>query len=55
MDRPPRNYKFYDVLLSASVAILLCSNLIGPGKTVAVPLPGLGTVTFGAGNIFFPI
>ena len=55
VDRSPRNYKFYDVLLSASVAILLCSNLIGPGKTVAVPFPGVGSVTFGAGNIFFPI
>jgi uncharacterized integral membrane protein (TIGR00697 family) len=32
------------------VTVLLCSNLIGPGKTVAV----LG-VTFGAGNLFFPI
>ncbi|HTB73893.1 MAG TPA: queuosine precursor transporter [Polyangiaceae bacterium] len=50
-----RGYKFYDILLSASVAVLLCSNLIGPGKTVAVHLPGLGSVSFGAGNIFFPI
>jgi uncharacterized integral membrane protein (TIGR00697 family) len=32
------------------VTVLLCSNLIGPGKTVVV----LG-VTFGAGNLFFPI
>ncbi len=53
--QPRRNYRFYDVLLSASVAILLCSNLIGPGKTVAVHLPGVGSVSFGAGNIFFPI
>jgi hypothetical protein len=52
---PRRNYKAYDILLSASVAVLLCSNLIGPGKTVAVPFPGAGTVSFGAGNIFFPI
>ncbi len=55
MQRSPRSYRFYDALLSASVAILLCSNLIGPGKTVAVNLPGIGTVSFGAGNIFFPI
>jgi uncharacterized integral membrane protein (TIGR00697 family) len=32
------------------VTVLLCSNLIGPGKTCIV----LG-VTFGAGNLFFPI
>jgi len=51
----PRSYRFYDILLSASVAILLCSNLIGPGKTVLVHVPGIGNVTFGAGNIFFPI
>lgn len=32
------------------VTVLLCSNLIGPGKTCA-----LFGVTFGAGNLFFPI
>jgi uncharacterized integral membrane protein (TIGR00697 family) len=53
--RSAHRYKFYDVLLSASVAVLLCSNLIGPGKTVAFPVPGVGHVSFGAGNIFFPI
>jgi uncharacterized integral membrane protein (TIGR00697 family) len=50
-----RSYKYYDILLGASVAVLLCSNLIGPGKTVLVDLPLLGAVTFGAGNVFFPI
>ncbi|MGA3119755.1 MAG: queuosine precursor transporter [Polyangiaceae bacterium] len=50
-----RSYKFYDVLLSASVAVLLCSNLIGPGKTVVLHAPGIGGISFGAGNIFFPI
>ena len=43
------------VLLSASVAVLLCSNLIGPGKTVVLHAPGIGGISFGAGNIFFPI
>jgi len=32
------------------VTVLLCSNLIGPGKVVA-----LGAISFGAGNLFFPI
>ncbi|HUN82392.1 MAG TPA: VUT family protein, partial [Phycisphaerae bacterium] len=36
--------------MAAFVAVLLCSNLIGPGKSCVL----LG-LTFGAGNIFFPI
>jgi len=45
-----RHYRFYDFFRVAFVTVLLCSNLIGPGKTCKV----LG-VTFGAGNLFFPI
>ena len=45
-----RHYRFYDFFMVAFVTVLLCSNLIGPGKTCKV----LG-VTFGAGNLFFPI
>jgi uncharacterized integral membrane protein (TIGR00697 family) len=38
------------------VAVLLCSNLIGPGKTVAFTLPLFDTpIRFGAGNLFFPV
>lgn len=55
-----RHYRYYDVLLGAFVAVLLCSNLIGPGKScvlrLPVALPGVGDVlVFGAGNLFFPI
>ena len=46
----PRRYRFYDFCMVAFVTVLLCSNLIGPAKTCIV----LG-VTFGAGNLFFPI
>jgi hypothetical protein len=46
----PRHYRYYDFCMVGFVTVLLCSNLIGPGKTVLV----LG-VTFGAGNLFFPI
>ncbi len=46
----PRHYRYFDLVMAAFVAVLLCSNLIGPGKVCTV----LG-VTFGAGNIFFPI
>jgi uncharacterized integral membrane protein (TIGR00697 family) len=53
--RTERSYRYYDVLVGGSVAILLCSNLIGPGKTVLLQLPFVGAVTFAAGNVFFPI
>lgn len=46
--------------MAGFVAVLLCSNLIGPGKSCAIKLPFelplIGAVlVFGAGNIFFPI
>src|SRR5882757_10924427 len=41
--------------MAGMVAVLLCSNLIGPAKACVATLPLLGTVTFGAGNLFFPI
>jgi uncharacterized integral membrane protein (TIGR00697 family) len=41
--------------MAGTVAVLLCSNLIGPAKACAVTLPWIGLVTFGAGNLFFPI
>src|SRR3569623_2682638 len=36
------------------VAVLLCSNLIGPAKVCTITLPWLGALSFGAGNLFFP-
>ncbi|MEN9887201.1 MAG: hypothetical protein RL758_1779 [Pseudomonadota bacterium] len=39
----------------AFVVVLLCSNLIGAAKAAEFTLPLLGTVTFGAGVLFFPI
>ncbi|MBP7937067.1 MAG: queuosine precursor transporter [Phycisphaerae bacterium] len=45
-----RSYKYYDLVMAAFVTVLLCSNLIGPGKACIV-----WGVTFGAGNLFFPI
>lgn len=50
-----RNFRYYDFLMAGTVAVLLCSNLIGPAKACVVTLPVLGIVTFGAGNLFFPI
>jgi uncharacterized integral membrane protein (TIGR00697 family) len=51
----PRAPKYYDLLLGGFVAVLLCSNLIGPGKTVSWHLPLGLALSFGAGNLFFPI
>ena len=48
-------YKYYDLLLAAFIAALLCSNLIGAGKVAVINLPYLGTVSYGAGILFFPI
>lgn len=55
--QPPhrRPYKYLDLVTAAFVTVLLCSNLIGPGKTCLLTLPLVGAVTFGAGNLFFPI
>jgi uncharacterized integral membrane protein (TIGR00697 family) len=45
-----RNFRCYDLVMAGFVAVLLCSNLIGPAKTVVV-----AGVSFGAGNLFFPV
>jgi uncharacterized integral membrane protein (TIGR00697 family) len=37
------------------VCVLVCSNLIGPAKVTQIDAPLLGTLTFGAGVLFFPI
>lgn len=51
----PRAYRYFDLVMVAFVAILLCSNLIGPAKAAQVTLPIVGPITFGAGVLFFPI
>lgn len=51
----PRTYRYYDFILAAFVAVLLCSNFIGAAKQAVVTLPFFGSVTFGAGILFFPI
>lgn len=50
-----RNFRYYDLILGAFVAVLLCSNLIGPAKVVQLDLPFLGKTDFGAGILFFPL
>jgi len=50
-----KSYKYYDLILGAYVCVLLCSNLIGASKQSTVQLPLVGSVTFMAGVLFFPI
>lgn len=47
---PVRSYRYYDMMMAGFVTVLLCSNLIGPGKVCF-----LFGITFSAGNLFFPI
>jgi uncharacterized integral membrane protein (TIGR00697 family) len=50
-----RSYRYYDLVMAAFVAVLLCSNFIGAAKQTTIELPLLGPTTFGAGVLFFPI
>jgi uncharacterized integral membrane protein (TIGR00697 family) len=50
-----RNYRYYEFVMAAFVTVLLCSNFIGAAKQAVVTLPLLGTFTFSAGVLFFPI
>jgi queuosine precursor transporter len=50
-----RQFRYYDFVMAAYVCVLLCSNLIGPAKETSFDLPIVGTVTFLAGVLFFPI
>src|SRR5438045_2525160 len=57
MATPPqsRQYRYYDFVMAAYVCVLLCSNLIGPAKETSIQVPLIGTITFLAGVLFFPI
>jgi uncharacterized integral membrane protein (TIGR00697 family) len=50
-----RQFRYYDFVMAAYVCVLLCSNLIGPAKETSIEVPLIGTVTFLAGVLFFPI
>ena len=50
-----RHFRYFDYVMTAFVVILLLSNLIGAAKQAQVALPLVGTITFGAGVLFFPI
>lgn len=52
-----RQYKYFDLIMAAFVAVLLCSNLIGVQKVtyITVPFTGGYQYIYGAGVLFFPI
>jgi len=55
MQKPARQYRYYDLIMAAFVTVLLCSNLIGVHKVSSVNLPFYGEYVYGAGVLFFPI
>jgi len=48
-------YRYYDLVMAAYVCILLCANLIGPAKVSTLEVPVIGSITFMAGVLFFPL
>ena len=54
MDQP-RRHKYFDLIMAAFVAVLLCSNLIGVHKVSSVNLPYYGEFIYGTGVLFFPL
>src|SRR5688572_7763917 len=57
-----RSFRYYEFVMAGFVTVLICSNLVGPAKIaqwdtpwLAGIHPGLATLTFGAGVLFFPI
>lgn len=54
-ERMKKQYLYYDLIMAAFAVVLVCSNLIGPGKITEIHAPLLGALTFGAGIMFFPI
>lgn len=50
-----RRYRYFDLVMAAFVAVLLCSNLIGVHKVSSVDLPLYGEYIYGTGVLFFPL
>jgi len=48
-------YKYFDLIMAAFVAVLLCSNLIGVHKVSSANLPFYGEYIYGTGVLFFPL
>jgi queuosine precursor transporter len=48
-------FRNFDIVMAAFVAILLLSNIIGAAKLAQVDFPVIGPQIFGAGILFFPV
>ena len=53
-DLTGRQFRYYDFVMAAFVAILLLSNIIGAAKPAVVTISGAQWI-FGAGILFFPL
>lgn len=52
---PKTDFKHFQFVMAAFVTVLICSNLIGPAKQVALHIGWLDwNFVFGAGVLFFP-
>ncbi len=49
------HFRYFDLVMTAFVVILLLSNVVGAEKRSVIDLPGIGPWPFGAGILFFPI
>ena len=49
------HFRYFDIVMTAFVVILVLSNVVGAGKRAAIDLPWIGLWPFGAGILFFPI
>jgi len=49
------HFRYFDIVMTAFVVILVLSNVVGAGKRAVVDLPWIGLWPFGAGILFFPI
>ncbi len=50
-----RQFRSFDIVMAAFVAILLLSNVIGAAKPAQLDFPVIGPQIFGAGILFFPL
>lgn len=49
-----KEFKYYDLMMAAFVAVLICSNIIGPAKLATIDIFGENFI-YGAGVLFFPL
>lgn len=49
------HFRYFDIVMTAFVVILVLSNVVGAGKPAVIDLPYFGLKAFGAGILFFPL